>query len=150
MTIHKIRYRSGGFTLIEVMIVVAIIGILAAIAIPQYADYVRRARVSEALGLLASMRPRMEQFFQDNRTFVGACASGTVATKPADTKGFQFDCGEPTATSYTITATGVTGSSTAGFTYTLNEKGTRATTALSAGWTGTSNSCWVTSKGGSC
>jgi type IV pilus assembly protein PilE len=150
MTIYKNRNRHAGFTLIEVMIVVVIIGILAAIALPQYSDYVRRARVSEALGLLAGMRPRMEQFFQDNRTFAGACDSGTVATKPASTKGFDFDCGTPTATTYTITATGQTGKSTAGFVYTLTETGAKATTTLGAGWTGAPASCWITSKGGTC
>ena len=79
MNTQALRSRAHGFTLIEVMIVVAIIGILAAITIPQYADYMRRARVSEAVGLLASMRPRMEQYFQDNRTFVGACTAGTLS-----------------------------------------------------------------------
>jgi type IV pilus assembly protein PilE len=150
MTIYKTSYRSAGFTLIEIMIVVAIIGILAAIAIPQYADYVRRARVSEAVGLLASMRPRMEQYFQDNRTFEGACVAGTVAPKPANTQGFAFDCGTLTATAYTITATGKDGSSTSGFTYTLAADGTRRTTELSAGWTGAPATCWITSKGGTC
>lgn len=151
MTTHQPRNPNSGFTLVELMVVVAIIGILASIAIPMYSDYVRRARVSEALGLLAGMRPRMEQFFQDNRTFAGACASGTVATAPASTKGFDFDCGTPTAAAYTITATGKTGTSTAGFVYTLKETGAKGTATLDAGWTGAPNtSCWITSKGGTC
>jgi type IV pilus assembly protein PilE len=144
------KCRNGGFTLIEVMIVVAIIGILAALTIPQYADYVRRARVSEAVGLLASMRPRMEQYFQDNRTFDGACVAGTAAPKPASTKGFSFDCSGLTATGYTITASGIDGSNTSGFTYTLTADGARKTTALGAGWTGAPADCWITSRGGSC
>lgn len=150
MNIQALRSRAHGFTLIEVMIVVAIIGILAAITIPQYADYMRRARVSEAVGLLASMRPRMEQYFQDNRTFVGACVDGTVAPKPASTKGFAFDCSDLTATGYTITATGISTSSTNGFAYTLKANGARKTTALSAGWTGVDANCWITSKGETC
>ncbi len=134
--------------MIEVMIVVAIIGILAAIAIPQYSDYVRRARVSEALGLLASMRPRMEQYFQDNRTFVGACATGTIAPLPASTNGFDFACSDLSATGYTITATGK--AMMDGFKYTLVADGTRDTATLGAGWTGALAKCWVTSKGGAC
>lgn len=152
MTNRTTRFRSAGFTLIEIMIVVAIIGILAAIAIPQYSDYVRRARVSEAVGLLASMRPRMEQYFQDNRTFAGACLPGTAAALPANTKGFTFDCptADLTATTYTVRANGIDTTSTAGFQYTLIADGTRSTTTLSAGWTGAPATCWITSKGGSC
>jgi type IV pilus assembly protein PilE len=150
MNTQALRSRAHGFTLIEVMIVVAIIGILAAITIPQYADYMRRARVSEAVGLLASMRPRMEQYFQDNRTFVGACTAGTVAPTPASTKGFSFACSDLTATDYTITATGISTSSTNGFAYTLKANGARKTTALGAGWSGADSDCWITSKGGSC
>lgn len=150
MTTYKLRSFRAGFTLIEVMIVVAIIGILAAIAIPQYADYVRRARVAEALGTIAAMRPRMEQYFQDHRSYANACDPGSVAEVPVSTKGFGFVC-TPTATAYTITATGITNTSTAGFQYTLNETGTRATVELGAGWSGAPNtSCWITSKGGTC
>ncbi|SFP46374.1 type IV pilus assembly protein PilE [Variovorax sp. OK605] len=150
MTFYKTRFRSAGFTLIEVMIVVVIIGILAAIAIPQYSDYVRRARVSEALGLLAGMRPRMEQFFQDNRTYAGACDPGTIATPPSATKGFGFACSGLSATAYTVTATGLDNTSTSGFVYTLTASGAKETTGLDAGWTGALQGCWITSKGATC
>lgn len=150
MTTYTTRYRSAGFTLIELMIVLAIVGILAAIAMPQYSDYVRRARVSEALGLLAGMRPRMEQFFQDNRTFAGACDSGTISTPPDATKGFRFVCSGLSATAYTVTATGLDNTSTSGFVYTLKADGTKGTTTLGADWSGAPASCWITSKGATC
>ena len=151
MTTYKTSLRGAGFTLIELMIVVVIIGTLAAIVIPQYSDYVRRARVSEALGLLAGTRPRMEQFFQDNRTFFGACDSNTVATPPGQTKGFKFECTGLSATAYTVTATGLDNTSTSGFVYTLNQTGAKGTTTLGAGWTGApSTTCWISSKGGTC
>ena len=72
--------RSRGFTLIELMIAVAIIAILAAIAIPSYTDYIRRGRLTEALGRLSAMRVKMEQYFQDNRVYTGAVpATDTIA-----------------------------------------------------------------------
>jgi type IV pilus assembly protein PilA len=54
-----------GFTLIELMIVVAIIGILAAVAIPAYQDYIARAQVSEAVSLLGSGKTPMAEYFAD-------------------------------------------------------------------------------------
>src|SRR5262245_7477408 len=65
--------KQGGFTLIEVMIVVTIIAILAAVAIPNYSDYVTRGRVVEAIAGLGDARTKMEQFFQDNRTYPTGC-----------------------------------------------------------------------------
>ena len=59
--------------MIEVMIVVAIVAILAAIALPNYADYVKRGKIIEATSALSDLRTRYEQFFLDNRTYVGGC-----------------------------------------------------------------------------
>jgi type IV pilus assembly protein PilE len=137
---------NKGFTLIEVMIVVAIIAILAAVAIPSYSTYVTRGRVTEAVSGLSAMSVRLEQYFQDNRTYVGACVAGTVAPLPA-TDHFSFACSNLAATTYTVTATGQ--GSMAGFTYTLSEGGARATTAVPSGWT-SSASCWVIKADGAC
>ena len=54
-----------GFTLIELMITVAIIAILAAVALPAYSTYVTRARITDAVKGLSEMRLKMEQYFQD-------------------------------------------------------------------------------------
>ena len=59
--------RQGGFTLIELMIVVAIIGILAAIAIPQYQNYVARSQISAALSTMKSLQTPAELAFQEGR-----------------------------------------------------------------------------------
>ena len=133
--------------MIELMIVVAIIGILAAIAIPSYSDYVTRSKIPEAVSGLAGMRVRMEQYFQDNRSFVGACTAGTVAPLPAATQNFTFACSNLSLTSYTVTATGI--GTMNGFVYTVNQANARATTGVPSGWAG-SGSCWVTAKGGTC
>jgi type IV pilus assembly protein PilA len=61
--------KQQGFTLIELMIVVAIIGILAAIAIPAYQDYTIRAQVSEGLNLSGGAKAAVTEYFQDQGTF---------------------------------------------------------------------------------
>lgn len=149
-------FRPRGFTLIEVMITVAIVAILAAIAIPSYSEYVQRARISDAVSTLSDMRVKMEQYFQDNRSWAPPgpaaqpCTGGTVAPLPAPTANFTYACAPaPTATTYTITATGVAGSSMAGFTYSVNERNQRATLTVPAGWTARAN-CWVLKRDGSC
>ncbi|HEV7619606.1 MAG TPA: prepilin-type N-terminal cleavage/methylation domain-containing protein, partial [Burkholderiaceae bacterium] len=65
----KFQRQLRGFTLIELMTTIAIIAILAAIAIPSYGNYVRRGKVVEATSALADVRMKMEQYFQDNRTY---------------------------------------------------------------------------------
>ena len=143
--------RSRGFTLIEVMIVVAIIAILAAIAIPSYSEYVRRARVTEAFSTLSGMRVKMEQYFQDNRTYATACgAAPSVAPLPAPTLNFTYDCPALGANNYTLRAQGIAGTTVQGFTYTVDDQGAK-TTAMVAPSTWPSNAaCWVTKKDGSC
>ena len=143
--------KEWGFTLIELMITVAIIGILAAVAVPGYQDYVRRGRIADAVGALSPMQARMEQYFLDNRTYVGACVAGTLAPRPPDTANFRYAC-NPQANAYTVTATGQGGM--AGIDYNLVVAGgvvTRTTTiAVTAGWSGNGAQCWVSKRDGSC
>ena len=140
--------QSRGFTLVELLVVVAVIGILAAIAVPQYSDHVMRSKIAEATATLSEHRVRMEQYFQDNRTYVGACAAGTVAPTPTG-RYFTYACSNLAATTYTVTATGVASQGMDGFVYTINQANARATTGVPTGWT-TNTNCWVTKKGGVC
>jgi type IV pilus assembly protein PilE len=147
--------RPRGFTLIEVMVTVGIVAILAAIAIPTYSQYILRARITGAVSNLSSMRVKMEQYFQDNRTYNNAAAppcgaAGTsVAPLPTDAN-FTFAClPAPTATQYTVVATGT--GSMLGFQYSIDQNNNRVTLGLPpAGWVGVGNPCWVLKQDGSC
>ena len=135
---------SAGFTLVELMIVVAIVGILAAVALPAYTDYVVRGKIPEATANLATKRVQMEQFFQDNLTYANAPAcSADTNSSPY----FTFSCSAASATAFSLQAVG--SGSMAGFTFTVDQSNTKATTAVPSGWT-TNAACWVTKKGGSC
>ncbi len=67
--------RAQGFTLIELMIVVAIVAILTTIAYPNYRDYVIRGQLVDATQGLAAVRANMERYFQDNRSYVASARS---------------------------------------------------------------------------
>lgn len=136
-----------GFTLIELMITIAIIGILATVAIPAYNDYVLRAQLTEASNGLSDVRTLMEQHFQDNRTYATAGSYAAPCLTAATHGLFSVAClEEPTDSAYTITATGSGNAS--GFVYTIDQSGTKATTATK--WGSTSPSCWLMRKGESC
>ena len=144
--------RQNGFTLIELLVAVAIVGILAAVAVPSYRDYVLRSQLAEAFATLSGHRVKMEQFYQDNRTYTNACDAGTVATKPVDSAHFGFLCNiAGDGQSYLLTATGAAGSSTAGFQFSLDQSNNRATGTVPTGWSVPSpNNCWTRKKGGVC
>jgi type IV pilus assembly protein PilE len=142
--LHR-RRQAAGFTLIEVLITIVIIAILSAVAIPAYSDYVIRGKIPEATSHLSTKQVQMEQFFQDNRTYV----SGTgCAADSTSSKYFDFSCSGVSATGFTITATGK--GSMAAFSYTVNQAGAKTSTVTGlSGWSG-SATCWVAKKGGTC
>jgi type IV pilus assembly protein PilE len=125
------------------MIVVAIVSILATIAYPSYTDYVLRGRLVDATNALAGTRAQMEQFYQDNRTYVGG-----PCNTPQSAGVFTVSCLEAsTATAYTITAQGR--EVAAGASYTIDHRGRRTSTPPSRWGSGEYN-CWVLRRGQSC
>jgi type IV pilus assembly protein PilE len=150
--------QSRGFTLIELMIVIAVIAILAAVALPSYNDHVLRSKLVEAHANLADLRVKMEQWFQDRRSYQNAAATGCGVTMPGmpgatQVKFFAFTCVAPTASTYTITATGGTG--LAGISFTVNESNVKATVVTPSSFMAyagyaTNTNCWAVKKGGQC
>lgn len=152
------RRPTRGFTLIEVMITVAIVAILASVALPSYTDYVTRSKIIEATSNLSDLRTRLEQYFLDSRQYPGSCiasASGPAPAGkiylPASSKYFTVTCAL-TATTYTVTATGNSTQGMGGFVYTVDQANNRRTTGLPSGWKGASatSTCWVIRKNGDC
>jgi type IV pilus assembly protein PilA len=89
------KRTQQGFTLIELMIVVAIIGILAAIAIPAYQDYTIRAQVSEGLSLADGAKTALSEYYNDHGSFPSANQSAGLASKGSITGNYvsQVDAG---------------------------------------------------------
>lgn len=139
-----------GFTLVELMIVVVIVGILASIGMPAYSNYVLRGKLTEASTELAGMRVKLEQYYQDNRTYVGGCAAGTVAPLPSGTKYFTYTCPTLTASAFTVTATGVEAQGTGDFVFTIDQSNAKQTTDAPADWGTMPQNCWITKSGESC
>jgi type IV pilus assembly protein PilE len=137
--------KQAGFTLIEVMITVAIVAILAAVALPAYTEYVTRGKIPDATSNLAVKRTQIEQFFLDNRTYEGAPACNADTNR---SQNFDFSCSAVTATTYTLQAVGK--GSMAGFTYTINQANAKATVISSPSNWASNASCWVVRKSGAC
>ena len=141
--------KQKGFTMIELLVVVAIIGILAAIALPLYSAYVVRGKLAEAPTDLATFRVQMEQYYQDNRAY-GTAGGSCGVTAPTGTY-FTYSCAMGATTdSYTATAESVSGAlgSAGDYTYTVDSNNNQATTKFAG--TSVSYSCWITKAGDSC
>jgi len=155
---RSLQSRTAGFTLIELMVVIAIVAILAALALPAYSDYITRSKLTEATNGLADFRVKQEQYYQDNRAYgtaAAGCGANTTLFSGA-LKYFDFSCTTPSTTTppfqtYTATMTGKSGSPVAGFEFQVNNKNDQTTSKLpSPKWGTAPVGCWVIRKGGGC
>ncbi|HSC23142.1 MAG TPA: type IV pilin protein [Casimicrobiaceae bacterium] len=139
----------AGFTMLETMIVVAIVAILAAVALPSYAGYVKRARILEAVARLSDARQQMEAYFQDERSYLdgaGGCGAAPPSAGTADA--FALTC-TATATTFLYKATGLAAKGMDAFVFTIDENGARSTLSLPADWR-RSDDCWTIRADGLC
>lgn len=144
---RQISSKTSGFTLIELMVVIAIIGILLAIAIPTYRDYIIRGNLVDGTNQLSAYRAQMEQYYQDARQYTTTGAYTSPCAGVGTIGKWSYTCPTLTASTYTITATGVAGSVVAGFAYSVTEARVQSTGSAPSGWP-TSASKWIMSKGG--
>ncbi len=137
-------HQSKGFTLIELMVTVAIVAILTAIALPSYQGYIQRGKIAEATSNLSQLRVTAEQWYADNRTYIG------FPQTISNAKYFSYNCVTPDANHYTCTAQGVPAQGMNGFQYSINESNVQTSTFTGlAGWNN-STTCWITKMGDTC
>jgi type IV pilus assembly protein PilE len=161
--------HKKGFTLLELMITVAVIGILAGIALPSYNDYLTRSKFAEATGNLADLRVKMEQYYADNRRYNGPVAvpvagqcgiPGGNAPTAADARYFTYTCASTNANpigdqQFVLTAIGVAAQGLGGISFTVNHANAKTTTVTAAtemaskGYA-TNLGCWVRKKPSDC
>lgn len=129
--------KNKGFTLIELMIVVAVIGIIAAIALPSYEDYVMRARRADAKTALLNVQLAQEKWRANNTTYGALSDLGISSTSDDGYYGVAVSGATATAYSATATAQGSQAADTDCGNFSINQDGTQSVSgSLSA------SACW--------
>ena len=153
MTQRASAMRCNGFSLVELMVVVAVLGILAAIAVPNYQEYVLRSKLVDGVSSLSQLRVSLEHYYQDNRSYDEnpKVPNGTCGIALPASSYFTYSCVTANGgQEFTITATGTAAGGTAAFEYTIDQGNNRRTTALASGWGSVPAECWVNTRGQTC
>ena len=140
---QKQPQKHAGFTLLELMVTVAIIAILAAIALPAYSSYITKSQAKSAASDLMSLSVAVENLYLRSLSYTAPATNPTTTTaqtqsyatgwQPSSGNSFTYTVNVTTATkSYTLTATGISGTRNAGCTLTLNQANTRTISGGSA------------------
>lgn len=134
----------------ELLVTVAIVGILAAIALPSYTAYVQRGKIVEATTQLSTSRVQLEQYYQDNKSYGSSAANCGNSIGTLTGTSFNFTCSWGTVGTnqgFLITATGT--NSMSNFAFTVNQENAKETTAF-PGASGLPKLCWIIRPGDSC
>ena len=150
--IHSHPDRHAGFSLIELMITVAIVGILAMIALPSYSEYIQRSKIVDGTAKLGDFRTQMEKWFLDNRTYLNVAGTACGVADPAlsGSDVFQLTCpaGTATATTYVLQADGLAAKGMGSFVYRVNQLGAKSSSGPAGYFTAAD--CWAIRKDGTC
>lgn len=112
----KSLLKQAGFTLVELMVTVAIIGILASIAFPSYQEYLKKGRRAAAQSHMMDIAQRQQQYLIDTRSYASSLSDLNLTT-PADVSTYytiEIEVGEDPPPSFTVTATAISGTAQAG------------------------------------
>ena len=135
-----------GFSLVELMIALAIAAIIAAFAVPAYRDHTLRSYLPEMSSGLQLSALRLEQYYQDHRSYVNGAECGITLPR---SERFLFSCNASAdGQSFVLAAAGR--GAMAAFAYTIDQLGQTQTTSLPEGWGTAPRDCWVMKRGATC